>query len=128
MKRQILPLFAAVLLFACGSPSRDNSSGGESSHQRTEASEFAVENIRVEKEHKNAWVLKGMVRNNTGHDAKIAVDIKFLNDRGDILHTNKATVNGFDATANGQAAPFDYATDPKNFEGVTKYDVRPYER
>lgn len=91
-------------------------------------SEFAVENVKVEKEFNNAWTLKGMVRNNSGHPASIAVKLKFLNAQGDVLHASKAVVNNWDAVEPGKAAVFEYATDPKNFDGVTDYDVEPYER
>ena len=90
--------------------------------------DFGVENVRMEKDHPNTWVVKGMVRNNTNHAAKIAVDIKFLNAQGDITYSTKAPVNNFDPVQSGQAAAFDYAGDTADFRGVVKYDVIPYER
>lgn len=92
------------------------------------SSDFAVENVKVEKEFKNAWTLKGMVRNNSDHPASIAVTVKFLNAKGDVVHASKAVVNNWDPVNPGQAAVFEYATDPKDFDGVTEYDVEPYER
>lgn len=93
-----------------------------------EASDFAVENIEVDKGLSNAWTLKGMVRNNGSRDVGIAVKIKFLNASGDIVYTAKAVVNDFDLVPAGSAAPFEYATDPANFDGVERFDIEPYER
>jgi hypothetical protein len=95
---------------------------------KPEVSDFAVENVHVVKEYNNAWTLKGMVRNNSGHAASIAVRVKFLNAQGDVLYATKAVVNDWDPVASGKAAVFSYATDPKDFDGVTDYDVQPYER
>ena len=111
-------LFTALLV-ACGSPGRPS---------QPEPSEFTVENVRVEKEHNNAWTLTGMVRNNSGHPASIAVKLRFLTAQGDAVHASSAVVNNWDPVPPGTAAVFKYATDPKDFTGVTDFDVQPYER
>jgi hypothetical protein len=69
-----------------------------------------------------------MVRNNSSSPKFIAAKVRFLNSKGDIVFRNLATVNGFDATPTGKAAPLSYTTDPANFSGVTSYEVEPYER
>jgi len=46
-----------------------------------------------------------------------------LNSTGDIVYTTKARVNDGDSFGPGRAASFDYFTEPKNFEGVTDFEV-----
>lgn len=84
---------------------------------------FSVENVRIDKEYKNAWTVKGSIRNNTNSPISGAVKIKFINSSGDIVHSNRAYVNGGDSFGAGRAANFKYTTDPKDFVGVVDFEV-----
>jgi len=87
-----------------------------------------VENVQINKDNKFAWAVTGMIRNNSSSNIKGAVKIKFLTSSGDIVHTTRTKVNDGDILKPGQAGSFDYYTEPKNFEGVTDFDVEFYER
>ena len=88
-----------------------------------EKTKVSVENVRINKESKFAWSVKGMIRNETSSNIKGYVKIKFLNSRGDIVYTTKTRVNDGDSFSSRQSANFEYYTEPINFEGVTKFDV-----
>ena len=118
----VLPVLA--LFLACGAPS-SNGGGSESS---SESAGLAVENVRVEKEHRNAHILKGTVRNNSQRAESIAVRIQFLDANGDVLHANRAVVNNWAPVDPGQAAPFEYAASPETFAGAVDFKVVPYKR
>ena len=81
------------------------------------------ENIKINKESKYAWSVKGMVRNITSFPIKGYVKIKFLNSNNDIVYTTKTSVNDGDSFSTGQAASFEYYTEPENFDGVINFDV-----
>jgi len=91
--------------------------------QRSYASDVRAENVRIVKEHSNAWAVKGMVRNLENHSIKGYVKIKFLNSQGDILKTANAYVNDGDPLSPGQAGAFEYWTGPKDFQGVVNFQV-----
>ena len=82
-----------------------------------------VENVKIKEDSKFAWAVVGMIRNKSSSDIKGYVKIKFLNSTGDIVYTTKARVNDGDSFGPGRAASFDYFTEPKNFEGVTDFEV-----
>ena len=86
-------------------------------------SKFKVERVQIKKESEFAWSVVGMIRNQSSSDVKGHVKIKFLNSAGDILNTAKAKVNDGDSFFSGQAASFEYFTEPSKFEGVTNFDV-----
>ncbi|ARV15170.1 hypothetical protein [Polaribacter sp. SA4-12] len=88
-----------------------------------EKTKVSVENVRINKGNKFAWSVEGMIRNETSSNIKGYVKIKFLNSSGDIVYTTKAKVNDGDSFSSGQSANFDYFTEPKKFEGVTKFGV-----
>ena len=107
------------------------SCGFDSSKKTTESStssKVKVENVKIKEDSKFAWAVVGMIRNESSSDLKGYVKIKFLNSNGDIVNTAKAKVNDGDFFSPGQAASFDYFTEPKNFEGVTNFDVDFIER
>ena len=87
------------------------------------ASEVRIEDVRVDKKIRNAWAVKGKVKNRESHSIKGYVKIKFLNWRGDVMKSVTTTVNGGDLIKPQQAAPFEYYAEPEEFEGATKFDV-----
>lgn len=119
---KILTISICLLLFiSCGI---DNSRGTSSySEPKTK-----IEDVKIVKEHSNAWAVRGMVRNISSSSIKGAVKIKFLNSNGDILHSHKAYVNDGDPLNPNQAGAFEYFDDPKEFMNVVDFDVEFYER
>ena len=102
------------------------SCGFDSSTKTTESftsSKFKVEKVKIKEDSKFAWAVVGMIRNESSSDIKGYVKIKFLNSNGDIVYTTKAKVNDGDSFGPGRAASFDYFTEPKNFDGVTDFEV-----
>ena len=89
---------------------------------------YKVENVRIEKDHSNAWGVKGMIRNVSSANISGAVKIKFINSNGDIVHSTRAYVNDGDPIKPGQAGPFEYFVAPKVFEDLSKFDVEFYEQ
>ena len=106
--------------------SKNNSTSTSSSTAKT--INVSIENVKISKDHKNAWAVKGLVRNNTSSTIKGAVNIKFINSKGDIVHTTKSFVNGDDYFDSGQAAIFEYFTDPSDFIDVVDFKIEFYER
>lgn len=104
-----------------------NSGSTSTDSYSTIAVNVSVENVRISKDYSNAWAVKGSIRNNTTHSIKEAVKIKFINSNGDIVYTNRAYVNGGDSFEAGQAANFEYFTDPKTFDDVVNFKVEFYE-
>lgn len=94
----------------------------------TENNKYSVENVRISKDYSNAWALKGSIRNNSNSSIKGAVKIKFLNSKGDIVHSNRANVNSGDFISPGQAADFDYFVSPEKFKDVVDFEIEFYER
>lgn len=86
-------------------------------------STVSVEDVKMIKEYPNAWTVKGMVRNITNKTIKGAVKIKFVNSKGDIVHTTRAYVNDNDDFGPGIAARFSYSTKPVDFEDVVRFIV-----
>lgn len=102
------------------------SCGFESSKKTTESvttTKVKVENVKIKEDSKFAWAVVGMIRNESSSEIKGYVKIKFLNSSGDIVYTTKAKVNDGDSFGPGRAASFDYFTEPKNFDGVTDFEV-----
>ncbi|WP_425077898.1 hypothetical protein [Psychroserpens sp. S379A] len=102
------------------------SCGFESSKKTTESvttSKVKVENVKIKEDSKFAWAVEGMIRNESSSEIKGYVKIKFLNSSGDIVYSTKAKVNDGDSFGPGRAASFDYFTEPKNFDGVTDFEV-----
>lgn len=100
--------------------------GFNSSNRRSDSftsSKTNVENVKIKKDNKFAWAVVGMIRNESPSSIKGHVKIKFLNSKGDIVNSALARVNDGDSFGPGQAASFDYFTEPNNFEGVTNFDV-----
>ena len=114
-------LTLVAVLTSCG---LDTSNSGTSSS----TSKTKVENVKIKKEHSNAWAVTGMIRNESSTSIKGAVKIKFLNSKGDVVHSNRAYVNDGDPIKPGQAGNFEYFTDPEKFDDVTDFDVVFYER
>jgi len=79
----------------------------------TSSNEYGVEDVRISKDHSNAWAVKGSIRNNTKGSIRGAVMIKFINSKGDIVHSNRANVNSGDYFSSGQAANFEYFVSPE---------------
>ena len=106
------------------------SCGLDTSKKGTSASTLKtkVENVKIKKEHSNAWAVTGMIRNESSVNIKGAVKIKFLNSKGDVVHNNRAKVNGGDPINPGQAGNFEYFTDPDKFDDVNNFDIEFYER
>ncbi len=127
MKKQFIrPLSALVvivffLFLAIASTENDSSTSSSSVN-------VSIEDVKIVKEYSNAWAVKGKIRNNTTHSIKGAVKIKFINNNGDIVHSNRAFVNDGDSFDPGQAANFEYFTDPKTFEDVVDFKIEFYER
>jgi len=118
-------LLLSILFTSClGSTSNENSDSRIQSVPKI----YSVENVRIVKEHSNAWAVKGVVRNDSNRSIKGAVKIKFLNSRGDIVYSTKAYVNDGDPLQPGQAGAFEYYKDPETFNGVNNFDVEFYER
>lgn len=127
MKKQFIkPLLSSVViglfLILAIATSESKDSDSKSSIAVT------VEDVKIEKEFKNAWAVTGKIRNNTDKPIKGAVKIKFINSKGDIVHNNRAFVNGGDSFDPGQAANFKYSVDPKTFDDVVDFKVVFYER
>tara|TARA_B100000809_G_C14889360_1_gene442083 strand:- start:98 stop:463 length:366 start_codon:yes stop_codon:yes gene_type:complete len=119
--RKILFIIIAIIISSCGT----NSS--ESSSATVKSNDFTVENVKVKKDYAEAWTVVGMIRNGSSSSVKGAVNIKFLNAKGDIVYSTRARVNDGGAFKPGQAASFDYTTSPSDFDGVTSFDVEFYE-
>lgn len=83
----------------------------------------SVEDLTVNKSIKNAWCVKGKIRNQESKALKGYVKIKFLDSKGDVLKSAMAPVNGNDSLNPGQAGVFEYFTSPNDFKNVTHYDV-----
>lgn len=115
--RLFIPIFAALILISCDS-------GSSESNQL----KFQVEDLEVDKDLSNAWGVTGMIRNLESRKVKGAIKIKFLNEKGDILHSNKAYVNDGDHLKPNQAGSFNYFVSPKEFDGVVDFDIQFYER
>lgn len=100
--------------------------------KENETEEFSsktnVENVKIKKDNENAWTVTGMIRNNSPSNIKGSVKIKFLTSNSDIIHTTKTRVNDGDILKPGQAGVFDYYTEPKNFNGVTDFDIKFYQQ
>ncbi|MFC1567465.1 hypothetical protein ACFL3R_01340 [Thermodesulfobacteriota bacterium] len=90
---------------------------------RSYAGNVEAENVRIVKEHSNAWAVKGMVRNLENHSIKGYVKIKFLNSQGDVLKTAKTYVNDRDPLSPGQAGSFEYWASPSDFQGVVNFQI-----
>ncbi len=105
-----------------------NSGSSSTDSYSTTSINVSVENVRISKDHSNAWAVKGSIRNNTTRSIKGAVKIKFINSTGDIVHSNRAYVNGGDSFSSGQAANFEYFTEPEKFNDVVDFKVEFYER
>jgi len=85
--------------------------------------QVAVEDVRIEKTFPDTWGVVGKIRNLGRHPIRGYVKIKFLDSRGDILRSNLAPVNDKDPLRPGQAGPFDYYTNRRNFDGVESFDI-----
>lgn len=107
---------------------KNSSSSSTNDPYSTSTTNVSVENVRISKDHSNAWAVKGSIRNNTTHSIKGAVKIKFINSNGDIVHSNRAYVNGGDSFSPGQSANFEYFTVPETFNDVVDFQVEFYER
>jgi len=88
---------------------------------------FPVTNVRISKDYSNAWAVKGSVKNNSNRLVKGAVKIKFINSKGDIIHSNQTTVNSGESFSSGQSATFEYFSRPETFDDVIDFDVEFYE-
>jgi len=87
------------------------------------SNETSVENVKVQKDNKFAWAVVGSIRNVSDSEINGYVKIKFLTSNGDIVNTAKTKVNDGDSFSSGQAASFEYYTEPSNFDNVTDFDV-----
>lgn len=121
-------LLIIVILLAFFYYYGNNSSNTTTDSYSTTFVNFSVENVRISKDHRNAWAVKGSIRNKASHAIKGAVKIKFVNSKGDIVHSNRAYVNGGDSFEAGQAANFEYFTDPETFNDVVDFKVEFYEQ
>ncbi|WP_421898024.1 hypothetical protein [Marinoscillum sp.] len=115
-------LIILSFLFSCGG------SSGSSTYNSYSQPKTKIEDIKIVKEHSNAWAVRGMVRNISSSSIKGAVKIKFLNSNGDILHSHQAYVNDGDPLNPNQAGAFEYFDDPEEFTNVVDFDVEFYER
>lgn len=120
----IIVLLLAILYYY----GKNSSSSTTKDSYSTSTTNVSVENVHISKDHSNAWAVKGSIRNNTTHSIKGAVKIKFINSNGDIVHSNRAYVNGGDSFSPGQSANFEYFTDPETFNDVVDFQVEFYER
>jgi len=115
--------FVVTLLTSCV-PNTSNNGGANPS---TQSIKTKVEDVKIIKKHSNAWAVSGMIRNNSSSHLKGAVKIKFLNSKGDVVHSCRAKVNDGDPLKPGQAGNFKYFTDPEKFDDVDNFDVVFYE-
>ncbi len=115
---KIVLTLTLIVFISCGFDSSKKSTKSYTS------SKTKVENVKIKKDNEFAWAVVGMIRNESSSDIKGYVKIKFLNSNGDIVNTAKAKVNEGDSFSPGQAASFDYYTEPTNFKGVTDFDVK----
>ncbi|WP_236979968.1 hypothetical protein [Membranihabitans maritimus] len=102
--------------------------GSSSSSSTKKSINVSVENVRIEKDFPNAWGVKGSIRNKTNRSIKGTVKIKFINGKGDIVHSSRAYVNDGDPFGAGQSANFEYFVEPKTFDGVKDFEVEFFER
>ena len=114
---KIILTLALSILISCRFDSSKNTTEDFTS------SKTKVENVKIKKDNKFAWAVVGMIRNESSSEIKGYVKIKFLNSSGDIVNTTMTRVNDGDSFEPGQAASFDYYTEPDNFDGVTDFDV-----
>lgn len=114
---KIILTLALSILISCGFDSSKNTTEDFTS------SKTKVENVKIKKDNKFAWAVVGMIRNESSSEIKGYVKIKFLNSSGDIVNTTMTRVNDGDSFEPGQAASFDYYTEPDNFDDVTDFDV-----
>jgi len=122
--RKLLFVFTISLVFvACDSAVNDTSPTPIETPSKT-----TVEDVRINKQHSNAWAVTGMIRNESSSIIKGAVKIKFVNSKGDIVHSNRTKVNDGDPINPGQAGSFEYFTKPTDFDDVTSFNVEFYER
>ena len=87
------------------------------------AKKVEVEGVRINKKSSTGWAVIGKIRNLENSPIKGYVKIKFLDSNGDIVKTYTAFVNGGDPLKPGQAGPFEYWTDPDDFDGVVDFQV-----
>ena len=133
MKKSIAVIVGVIILFFIIS---EYNSSIEEKYKSTETHDYksnnndydenkigVAENIKLDKKYDNAWILKGMIRNNTNNRIKGGVNIKFKNSNNDIVHTAKAFVNNGDYLEKNQAGNFQYATAPSDFDGVVDYEI-----
>jgi hypothetical protein len=101
------------------------------SHRQTEKigvesktfTKYSVENVHVDKAYSNAWGVRGLIRNNSSMPITGSVKIKFLNNRGDVIHSYRAFVNDGDPLQSGQAGNFKYFTSQSDFDSITDFEV-----
>ena len=126
----VIILIAGAIIFSDKIASTSSNSGSRSTPSNSSpirsSPKYKVENVRIEKDHSNAWGVKGMIRNVSSANISGAVKIKFINSKGDIVHSTRAYVNDGDPIKPGQAGPFEYFVAPKVFEDVSKFDVEFY--
>ena len=131
MKNKTLSILFVLIILQLGSPIKGKTNVDEYFAQKYESKKTAlkvsVENVRISKDYSNAWGVKGSIRNNTTRSIKGAVKIKFLNSRGDIVHSSRAYVNGGDFFSPGQSAVFEYFVSPQTFYDVVDFDIEFYE-
>ncbi|MDE5423360.1 zinc ribbon domain-containing protein [Ancylomarina sp. DW003] len=123
----VIAIIMAVIYYNISTNVSNNSYKSENYKSYTSLTvDVSVENVRISKDHNNAWAVKGAIRNNTTHSIKGAVKIKFINSKGDIVHTNRAYVNDGDSFESGQAANFEYFVSPETFDDVVDFKIEFY--
>jgi len=135
-KRTILfALVAGVLILWLAIVKNERSQSGGNFSNPTQIgnkaetkSVYSVEDVRIDKAYSNSWGVRGLIRNNGTTDIKGHVKVKFLNSRGDVIHTYLASVNDNDPLRSGQAGNFKYFTNPSDFDGIVDFQVILVER
>ena len=69
------------------------------------------------------WAIEGSVRNLESHDIRGYVDIKFLNNEGQIVKAVATAVNDGQPIAPGESGAFVYRTFSTHFSGIAGFKV-----
>ena len=120
--KKLLYLFVLTSIFL-SSCSNDNSKNNNKSYQENTSDIVKINDVRLHKDYKNVWAVKGMVKNISNDDVSGYVKIKFIDNSGNIRKTVTASVNDRDKFSSLQSAPFEYYTDREDFYNIVDFKV-----
>ena len=86
-----------------------------------------IHDVRIEKRWSNAWGVVGKVANTGKYSRRGAAQIDFINSKGEVVKTISAKVTGIffgPELEPGEWLPFEYWTDPDDFDDVKVRDMK----